>query len=78
MTELQEEEENLLRLRQSAIEGHVDAQFKLAWIFDRGLGVEPNPEEALKWYGEAAKGGHEEAHCYIWQLYENARSGEEF
>lgn len=43
---------------QAARQGHVSAQFELAEMYQRGLGVEANEESACYWYDQAARQGH--------------------
>ena len=45
----------------AARNGHVEAQFKLAWCYDIGYGVEQNSKEAFYWYKCAAHRGNIEA-----------------
>ena len=42
-------------LQKYAEEGTAQSQSKLAYLYDRGMGVEMNVESALKWYHAAAK-----------------------
>jgi TPR repeat protein len=41
-----------------ALAGDLDAQHRVAIMFQNGLGVAPNPEGAFKWMRSAAQGGH--------------------
>jgi uncharacterized protein len=46
--------------------GHVEAQFIIATMYDKGgTGIEPNNEEAYKWYLKAASQGHPKAQTEI-------------
>ena len=40
-------------LKKAAEQGHVDAQCNLARMYDKGLGVEQDQAEALKWFQKA-------------------------
>ena len=44
--------------RQAADMGYAEAQYTLGCCYDEGFGVEPNDEEAVKWYRLAADQGH--------------------
>ncbi len=41
--------------------GNAEAQFRLGWLHDAGLGTEKNPFNAVKWYHQAAAQGHANA-----------------
>lgn len=43
---------------QAALQGHAASQARLATIYHQGLGVEPDPQEALRWWRSAARKGH--------------------
>jgi TPR repeat protein len=45
-------------VRALAARGDVEASFLLGTAYDEGLGVAPDPEEALRWYRSAARMGH--------------------
>lgn len=45
----------------AACQGHADAQFKLAWRYYEGIGVEEDKEKAVDWFTKAANKGHPEA-----------------
>ena len=47
--------------RKAAELGHVDAQFNLGWLCERGCGGGKNLEEAAKWYRKAAEQGNARA-----------------
>ena len=50
--------EDLKLLKRRADAGDVNAQFKMGVRHAMGQGVEANEEEAIKWYGMAARQGH--------------------
>jgi serine/threonine protein kinase/TPR repeat protein len=50
--------------------GDRDAQFGLAWLYDKGFGVERNEERAAAWYQKAAEKGHLLAQLNVGDLYE--------
>jgi len=56
-------------LRASAEQGNAVAQYHLAVIYDRGIGVESNDGEALKWYRQAAEQGHAKAQYNLGMMY---------
>ena len=49
--------------------GHVDAQFYLATLYDRGEGVKKNPHEAARWYKMAAKNNDMTAQYNLGWMY---------
>jgi hypothetical protein len=53
-----------------AQQGNVAAQFNLAALYERGLGVAKSPVDAARWYLEAAKQGDLDAQLKIAALYE--------
>jgi len=60
---------DIKRLTQDAIHGDVEAQFTLAFYYEKGQHVEKNYDEAFKWYKKAAESGGAVtalllAHCY--------------
>jgi len=55
--------------RMSAEQGHAEAQYNLAMLYDRGLGVENDDVEALKWYRQAAEQGYAKAQYNLGMMY---------
>ncbi len=53
--------------------GHADSQFNVALMYERGIGVEKNEQEAVVWYGKAAAQGSAAAQFNLGVLYENGR-----
>lgn len=53
-----------------AEEGHVGAQFNIAQIYRLGKGIEPDLDEALKWYMRAAEGDNPNAYLLLGHMYE--------
>jgi TPR repeat protein len=47
--------------RRAARDGDVGAQYRLGQLYERGLGVSKDPDEAAKWYRKAAEQGHDRA-----------------
>lgn len=45
----------------SAIQGHASAQNELAWLYEKGMGIQLDLNEAIEWFLRAAKQGHAEA-----------------
>ncbi|KTC74282.1 enhanced entry protein EnhC [Legionella birminghamensis] len=56
--------------------GDKEAQTKLAFLYDRGLGGEANSEVAAHWYTEAAEQGQPIAQFLLAQLYQLGRVGD--
>ncbi len=54
----------------AAQSGDVFAQYKLASMYYEGKGVQPNSEEAAKWYLKAARQGHVEAQFILGIMHE--------
>lgn len=50
--------------------GDVKAQCKLGYFYKNGIGVEENPDEAVKWYRMAAKQGNSLAQCQLGECYQ--------
>jgi TPR repeat protein len=59
--------------RRLARAGETWAQYNLATIYDKGLGVTPNYIEAAKWYRRAANKGHPQAQYNLGRLYANGK-----
>jgi TonB family protein len=59
--------------RLSGEQGHVPAQFAVAAMYDRGVGVAANPTEATRWYDAAARQGHAGAQHNLAVAYEQGR-----
>jgi len=57
----------------SAAQGNDLAELRLGWIYDIGLGVDPDPHEAAKWYRLSAKGNNAEAQCRLGRMLEEGR-----
>jgi TPR repeat protein len=57
----------------AAKEGHVDSQFNVALMYERGNGVGKDEKEAAVWYGKAASQGSVAAQFNLGVLYENGR-----
>jgi len=51
--------------------GDRDAQFNLAWLYQRGLGVEHDDTQAVAWFRKAAEQGHLNAQFNLGQMYEH-------
>lgn len=52
-----------------AEQGDINAQYEVALMFAKGLGVKKNTNKAIKWYKEAAKQGHPEASFNLGIIY---------
>ena len=55
----------------AAEEEHLNAQFQLARMYERGEGTEVDLEGAAEWYKKAAKRGHANSQFHLAQMYEN-------
>jgi len=49
--------------------GHAEAQYELANLYDKGLGVEKSLSLAAKWYLKSAEQGNVDAQCKVGYLY---------
>lgn len=63
-------------LLEAAIFEHVDAQFNLGRMYDEGVGVKQNKEEAVHWYQRAAGLGHADAQNDLAYMYESGEGVE--
>ena len=54
---------------QAANQGHADAQYKLGYIYNKGVGVPNNYDLAFKYYLQAADQGHAKAQYHIGLMY---------
>ena len=68
-------ENDIENAKYHAENGHVDAQYHLALMYDLGNGVPRDPREAEKWYKKAAAQGHASAQYYLSRLYSTQNSG---
>ncbi len=55
--------------RVAAAKGSADAQYNLGLMYSRGVGVEEDDAEALKWYRMAADQGHAKAQYNLGMMY---------
>lgn len=55
--------------RGAAEQGHVEAQCKLGYMYDLGLGVTEDDQESVKWYRKAAEQGHALAQYNLGEMY---------
>lgn len=58
-----------------AEKGDKNGQLKLAYLYDKGLGVQSDPELAAKWYAQSAEQGQPVAQYLLGQLYQLGRIG---
>src|SRR5215472_3357192 len=61
---------DLKTLAKKANAGDPESQYELGLDYDRGVGVEKNEYEAMRWYGMAANSGHVNAQNNLGYLYE--------
>jgi TPR repeat protein len=52
--------------------GHADAQYRLGWLYAKGLGLAVDETEAVAWWQLAAKSGHADAMYRLGWAYEHA------
>src|SRR6185312_9838688 len=57
--------------RQAAVQGHVEAQHRLGFCYENGIGVEKDAQQAVEWYRQAAIQGHAEAQYKMGSSYSN-------
>lgn len=53
--------------------GHADSQFNLGLMYEQGIGVGKDEQEAVVWYGKSAGQGNAAAQFNLGVLYENGR-----
>ena len=61
------------KFQAAAKEGHVDSQFNLGLMYEKGIGTAKNEKNAVVWYGKAAAQGNAPAQYNLGVLYENGR-----
>jgi TPR repeat protein len=66
----------LKEIKPLAETGNVDAQYNLGVMYDKGLGVIRNANEAIKWYRKAAEKGQPAAQFNLGILYQHGESGD--
>ena len=55
-----------------AEQGHADAQYRLALMYDYGEDIEQDYTQAFKWYQKSANQGYPEAQYNLGWMYKNA------
>jgi TPR repeat protein len=55
----------------AAKEGHIDSQFNVGLMYEKGTGVAKNEKEAVAWYSKAAEQGNSASQYNLAVLYEN-------
>lgn len=55
--------------RALAEQGHRDAQFNLALLYENGLGIAADAREAARWYRRAAEQQDRQAQAYLAEMY---------
>jgi hypothetical protein len=66
----QDDAEAVRLYRLAAEQGHAEAQFNLAYLFNYGEGVAQDKAEAIRWYRLAAEQGHAEAQFNLGCMFE--------
>ena len=59
--------------RAAAEAGNADAQFNMALMYERGIGVSKDEQESVVWYRKAAEQGNSNAQYNLAVMYENGR-----
>ncbi|MBF0185127.1 MAG: SEL1-like repeat protein [Magnetococcales bacterium] len=67
-------EEIITDLLQLAEQGDADAQFKLGFMYAKGVTVAMDGREALKWLSKAAEQGHRGAEFELKQVQDSANA----
>ena len=62
--------DSLEDLKQKALSGDAEAQFKLGFCYDKGQGVDKNSLEAFQWFQKAAEQGHAKAQFNLAVMYD--------
>ena len=66
----QKSDKDVVALHKKAAEaGETGAQYALAGMYERGLGVEQSDEKALEWRIKAAEGGHAAAQYQLGRMH---------
>lgn len=68
---------NIEKLKVEALNGSVNAQYRLGCLYESGDGVKQSKEEALKWHLGAAKNGHIEARYKAEVLFLESKNAEQ-
>ena len=61
--------EGLMWLREAACRGHVQSQYELGLLYEKGNFVRKDQEEAVKWFHEAAEHGNVDAQLNLGKRY---------
>ncbi|MDP3560543.1 MAG: tetratricopeptide repeat protein [Legionellaceae bacterium] len=59
-----------------ASKGDPVAQYKLGYLFDAGVGMNRQPEQALAWYEQSAQQGYPQAQYSLASLYQSGRTSD--
>jgi hypothetical protein len=59
--------------RAAAEAGNADAQFNMALMYERGIGVSKDEQESVVWYQKSAEQGNSNAQFNLAVMYENGR-----
>ena len=65
---IKQQQEAAKQYREEAEMGNVKAQFKLAWCYEKGVGVKKDIEAAVRWYRKAAAQGDSAAQTALVRL----------
>ncbi len=69
-------EQKIDRLKEKAVEGNAEAQYKLGLAYCNGEDVEKDHAEAVKWFTKAAEQGHAQAQFSLGVCYYNGEGVE--
>ena len=61
--------------QEQAAAGNVEAQYRLAVIFERGVGIDADLAESRRWYRAAAEQGHPTAQFRVAGMLQSGRGG---
>ena len=64
-------------LRKAAELGNAEAQYNFGYFLQNGIGIEKNPEEAVKWYKESSDNHFNDGHYAMMMAYGNGNGIEQ-
>ena len=63
--------------RPLADSGHAESQYRLGWLYAKGLGLAINEAEAIRWWQMAARQGHADSLFRLGWAYEHGEGAQE-